>query len=103
MSAREQVNVTATAENVVATADNVLATAKNTIVCRCEMYGDMQALFQHQPIDHMAKASLPPPALMHELYKDHSNVVDAVLGTLAKKTRLPDGTKEREQVRAASC
>ena len=62
------------------------------------MFGDMQALFQHPPIDHPAKASLPPPALMHELYKDHSSIVDRILGSLTKKTRLPDGTPERDQV-----
>lgn len=68
-------------------------------ICRCQMYGDMQALFLHPPIDHQAKSSLPPPTLMNELYRDHSSIVDRVLGTLAKKTRLPDGTHDREQVR----
>jgi hypothetical protein len=68
------------------------------LTCRCQLYGDTHLFFQNLPIDHSAKASLPPPALIHELYKDHASIVDRVLGTLSKKTRLPDGSDERDRV-----
>lgn len=62
------------------------------------MYGAVQTVFRHAPVDTAAAECLPAPALMHELFRGHAVVVDRVLGALAKKTRLPDGTPERDQV-----